>query len=147
MDAARRSACVIFVGIVTVEAAGRELRHKRVHERRLTQEQLASRLGISGRELNDIECEYAGAREGAIARGAVSRQLSLFASDIALPLRLGSRLQIWQCGTPGKSADRAPATDCRSRQALPGRGDMKVGHGTGVHAERRYAGGRRTSPK
>jgi hypothetical protein len=43
------AACVIFVGIATVEAAGRELRHKRVHERRLTQEQLAGRLGISGR--------------------------------------------------------------------------------------------------
>jgi transcriptional regulator with XRE-family HTH domain len=39
-----------------VEAAGRELRHKRVHERRLTQEQLAGRLGISGRKLNDIAC-------------------------------------------------------------------------------------------
>ena len=35
---------------------GRELRHKRVHERRLTQEQLASRLGISGKRMNDIEC-------------------------------------------------------------------------------------------
>ena len=38
-------------------SGGRELRHKRVHdEGRLTQEQLASRLGISGRGLNDIEC-------------------------------------------------------------------------------------------
>jgi len=27
-----------------------------VHERRLTQEQLASRLGISGKRMNDIEC-------------------------------------------------------------------------------------------
>jgi hypothetical protein len=84
---------------------------------------------------------YAGARGAAIARVAVSRQLSLFASDIALPLWLGSRPQIWPCGTPGRSANPRTVTDCRSRQALPGRGDRKVGSGTDGHAEIR--GGRR----
>lgn len=48
-------------GIVSVEAGdryrrGRALRNQRVHKRHLTQEQLARQLGISGRELNDIEC-------------------------------------------------------------------------------------------
>jgi hypothetical protein len=36
-----------------------------------------------------------------------------FASDIALPLWLGSRPQIWPCGTPGRSANPSTVTDCR----------------------------------
>ena len=49
------------LGIVEMEAAdryrkGRALRQERVHKLGLTQEQLARRLGLSGRALNDIEC-------------------------------------------------------------------------------------------
>jgi hypothetical protein len=49
------------LGFVEVEAANRHprdraLRNQRVHKRHRTQEQLARQLGISGRELNDIEC-------------------------------------------------------------------------------------------
>jgi transcriptional regulator with XRE-family HTH domain len=48
--------CDVCGGFGNGGSRGRELRHKRVHEGRFPQEQLASRLGISGRELNDIEC-------------------------------------------------------------------------------------------